>query len=441
MYLYSLMMFLGCLQNSRTNILVEQLWEDNKIWFFRNPSLVQSKFEKMTIDPYNFMRGTLRLHLFDIQQPAVNKPKTNFVSSPSHSQIFIVGDPHPENLALCVSTNGQHSAEYVDFDSSDYGPWHFDLRRAAMAFRVLVEPLEGCNCAEQAIEAMVEGYIQGVNGEGSFSGSVFDNLYREAKEEGRERKKFNKYTTRNQEGNLILADSLAELTQQEQLLAEKIVHQFGQTKTNFRLLDTRRRFGQGISSLPAIRLVVLWDQGEEGIHDDRLTMFRELTNPPPYTPTSFSSIPFDTNAHRIAWAATQLWERSNAINDHLGWSIDGHDFKSMEYSSWTQDPDHEKIEQRWQEETIDHFDIIEFARDAGWTLGKTQRQSVDINGKNAAKIILQDISDNGEHVLLREMVDLSAFDHARLMSDYGLFLTLIDNQGLSLGFTSPDTTW
>ena len=51
-----LLLNLACQSAERTHFLQEQLWLDNRKWWYRDRELLEGKFQKMTEDPYNFMR-------------------------------------------------------------------------------------------------------------------------------------------------------------------------------------------------------------------------------------------------------------------------------------------------------------------------------------------------------------------------------------------------
>ncbi|MFT4628759.1 MAG: hypothetical protein ACI8PZ_007455, partial [Myxococcota bacterium] len=155
--------------------LVDALVDDNRIWLSRDGELLAAKYRKMAADPYDYMRGTQGVFLADLARAGTERVGTSFVTVPEAGAVLLVGDPHPENIGLFLPGEGPGPGlgepspvvfvlEPNDLDGAAFGPWVLDLRRAALGLAVLADALDGCGvgCRHAAIEALAEGYTDGI---------------------------------------------------------------------------------------------------------------------------------------------------------------------------------------------------------------------------------------------------------------------------------------
>ena len=66
----------------------------------RSIGIVENKMTMMEQHPYDFMRGTLSLHIQESQHIMV--VEINSVDTDDSILFFQIGDPHPENLSVSV---------------------------------------------------------------------------------------------------------------------------------------------------------------------------------------------------------------------------------------------------------------------------------------------------------------------------------------------------
>ena len=123
---------------------------------------------------------------------------------------MLVGDPHPENLYTALASGStladsppQLALEWIDLDSVTSGAFHLDLRRATMGLTSFFGGTTECDedCVRSISEAVLQSYRDAVfQAERNRPvlapplGEIWSNLAREARNEGAERKKFNKYS-------------------------------------------------------------------------------------------------------------------------------------------------------------------------------------------------------------------------------------------------------
>ena len=423
--------------------MLEQLYEDNWRYLARDPQQLSLKFQSMNDSYYAFMRGTLSLYVGRLTLYTPDRVQTQFLRSPEATLIPIFGDAHPENISICADRSQNETLEFIDLDASDYGPWIFDIRRSSLSLRVFASELDGCEqtCQNAMVSGFVEGYIEGLSGvQVSFTESViFDDLWKEAVEEGDEQKKYHRYTTDgllnidaelDPEGKAIFS-----LTDDRQL-GEEVFRQFSQKRPGEeRLLDMGRRFGMGVSSRPATRFVYVWDEGDESTADDRLLLAREVMDPPQYPGRiNYNTGVFEHNAERVTALAEQLWSNPTADSNYFPIYIDGLSFKTVSWTSYFQDIELHKIRDNWNDGDIVQEEIVAMSKVMGRTMGNTLYQAKDLSGNNAAKIVLEDIRLGGGADELRdEILFISRQEEIQLKQDFEWFREYLDVHGPLMG--------
>ena len=384
---------------------------DNRKWLYRDPTLLAAKLDVMAESPYNFMRGTQRLHWLDVNRPQTER--SSFLQEPESRHVLIFGDPHPENWGVQINPEGAVHFEMMDLDGVEYGPWIFDVRRLALGVSIIGEQLIGCFCTESLIENVASGYASGLSNVLGPSGVMYQALVDEAQEEGEERKKFYKRTEE--------VDGVRQF-KEERIKVPAEVLDWGQ-RNDVRLLDVKRHYA-GVSSYSALRYLVLWDNGEDGDTDDRITQLRELSDAVVYTQKSFSG-----HEERLRVAQNELWLSEHQDWGHDVWSAQGLEWKSFFYASSMQDFEHDKIIEAWDEEDIGLADIEEWAYMLGHALSNRHVAGRTRNGRDVDSVILRDIAlGGGEDVLVNEMKTVVARDLAQLNTDFALFQELVEEE-------------
>jgi hypothetical protein len=428
---------------SRAVFLREVLLRDNRVWLSRpeGAQLVADKFAKMASDPYFFMRGTAALHFADLARPDASRPPTSFLTTPDSTAVLLFGDPHPENATVCHGPDGRPTVEFVDLDASGFGPWTLDLRRAALGLGVLAEGLPGCEepCREAATSALVAGYLDGLDGRAPALGVVFEELVDDAHDEGSIQQKTLRYAPIRADGSraLLLGEdtALAPLNQAEDDVLQAILDDL-EPRAGIRVLDAARRYGSGVTSLPALRFVLLYDRGDESPADDGMLQVREVVDPPAFPGRAIPrTAAFEGNSERVVVAARRLWSRPDADPFAFGVETGAMDFKSLSWTSWFQDVDHLKVGVAWAEGELSAVDIAELGEDLGRTLGGAHARAGTASGGDAGAVIRADLEAGGGEVeLAAEVLRDARIDRSTLASDHALFLQLLADHGPVLGF-------
>ncbi|MFT5456967.1 MAG: hypothetical protein ACI9K2_003457 [Myxococcota bacterium] len=444
--------------------LVDALVDDNRIWLSRDGELLAAKYRKMAADPYDYMRGTQGVFLADLARAGTERVGTSFVTVPEAGAVLLVGDPHPENIGLFLPGEGPGPGlgepspvvfvlEPNDLDGAAFGPWVLDLRRAALGLAVLADALDGCGvgCRHAAIEALAEGYTDGIgeraDGERAVRaaeldgwGAIVADQVERVLVEGRRRDRLVSATvapdlrTRSlavdralHRDQGVLALTGKERAQLDRLLADSPLPR------GFRELGAARVFGLGVASLPAVRFMVLWDRGDDGPADDELLQLREVVDPAA-VPTLGPSVPglFDDNADRLSTASRLLWERSDTDVRSAGVTDGDQAFKHVTWSSWNQGFDHSRIAADWAAGRADEDDLAGLAERIGHVLAGAHARAPTASGGRGLAAISRDI-DGRSRRFASELVTATDADIASLSWDYRLFRGALSRLGPLLG--------
>lgn len=450
----------GAEDSGRDAILVEWFQRDNAAWLSRDPALLAGKYERMAADPYDFMRGTSGLFHEDVARLHADRPETTFEGA----VILVLADPHPENLSTHYPgvdvgpAVGEGSPELVlawaDFDAATWGSWTTDLRRAALGLTLFVGGLEGCDadCQDGAVAGLARGYAETLAHleAGEPTWRVEDALYGnplvgvtllEALEEGSSRKRLRGNTVDDDgpirftatEGRPESLDGLGKPTPSERAVADRILARYAASRDHeFRVLDVARRYGQGVSSFPATRFVVLWDEGDDGPGDDQLLNVREILDPPPVSALAHATSPtWAHNAHRVEDATRTLWPEPD-LDPDMDTVVDGPaSWKLLGWDSWYQGLSHDDAAEVWQENS-DPAVAAELGRGIGFALADAHARSRTPSGEPALPVLLADLNGQSE-TLAQELVSTARADRARTLEDHARFISLLDRLGPWLG--------
>jgi uncharacterized protein (DUF2252 family) len=138
---------IGCLMHSRN--IVQRVEQFNSQ---RPEKLRQSKYQKMTADPFSFFRGSC--HLFHEDWPI----GAEIDRSP---QLFICGDLHLENFGTYKGADRQVYFGINDFDEGMYAPLTRDITRLAVSV-FLVSEMLGLEKADRSamVISLLDNYQQ-----------------------------------------------------------------------------------------------------------------------------------------------------------------------------------------------------------------------------------------------------------------------------------------
>ena len=429
-----MILFLACTElPSERQWLQEQFVKDNLIWVSRDSELLEAKFKEMASSSYAYMRGSLAVHLADATRVRSGREHSTFLNSPQSVAHLQLGDPHLENLSV-YWTKSQGSVEWSDLDAVSFLPWNWDVRRSGLSL-MLISDYTGCSCGVELVDKLLDGYFEALNEDSKpFEEARFlRELLDEAEEEGLEQKKLHKYTS---EGAFVLDEILSEegkglfkLSAEEH---KQCLRLWSSLDVQGQILDCARRYGMGVSSRPALRYAVLFEDSDQIQH---MILIREVMDPP--AALQLSPV-WSSNVERIE-SNQWIWSNVNADPFYLGVEDGDVDFKSVSWSSKVQAVDRDKILEAWQEGELSKSELQDLAKAMGVMLAQTHQKVPNINGLSGTELMKDYVQEGGGEVLFQEQThQVIISDHSRTLLHYALFTDLLQEQGSLLGM---DALW
>ncbi len=462
------LVWVGCApmdgEAARDAWLLDQHLAANQVWLDRDPQLVGHKFARMASSDWEYLRGSTPVWYADLARPDPDRPATAFLRSAAANDVLVVGDPHLENLSTLLPGEEPDLAdaaldaplvlEWIDLDAAGFGAWTLDLRRAAMAYALFAGD-QGCRddgCDEAAATALIVGYAgELVRQEAGLApwdpavearwDPVFATRLRaDAREDGvlgaalAGRSELTAVGRRmrvdegfDDVGRADLPLSVEESAQLDRLLGAWT----GSRPAGLRVLDAVRRYGQGVSSLPAIRYVVLYDRGDDAPDDDRLVAFREVAAPPPIGPVVR---PFDSSEARVREVAAALWSRPDADVRADAVADGALVFKVLSVSGWGQTFDVGDMTGLVKGDVATDADLLGQGELIGRALAAAHARGHTGDGLPSLPVLLDDLdAGGGIDALVAELVPLAVEDAAGVRADRERFVELREREGNLLG--------
>ncbi|MEZ4321685.1 MAG: DUF2252 family protein [Myxococcota bacterium] len=439
----------GCapLPDDRQAFLVDQLVLDNLRWMSRDPGLLRAKYRRMAADPYDFMRATATVGLVDWTRPGGDRDPTDFLTIRGTESVLLAGDPHPENVGVHRPSGDTLLLEVNDLDGAGFGPYLWDVRRGMLGLAVLLDEA-GCRgaCAETALSRYAGDYASTVldGGVAVHSGygptttapAVVADLLEKVRVEGPARTLF---TTETEvvggERRLVVDRSIDSFDRGDLALTADERAQVARlaSKVPVRVLDSARRYGRGVASLPAVRYILLVDDGDPGPDDDRLLQMREVIDPLPF-PGWRADLDgsFENNAQRVVWASRELWSRPDA-DPVLQARPDGAmAFKVTSLSSWFEGFEHLPLIERVEDGRFDDADLADWGGWLGAQLATVHLRAPTREGAPASAAIAADL-DGRVEAFVEERVTDTERSLAGLRRDHSLFVGALARLGPDLG--------
>jgi len=293
------------------------------------------------------------------------------------------------------------------------------------------------------VGALAEGYAKTVLGDPDearrVGGGIFGRLRDEAEEEGPARQRLAELTVPTTEGLRLRTDAgldgahagLLPLNRDEEAQARALFAALD-LPAGSRLTDAARRFGVGISSLPALRYLLLVDQGSPTEEDDSLIEVRELIEPP--TMPGAPAQPFDDNAARVAFAAAALWSEPMVSPGYQSLCLDGLNWRALPVSSFVLGLDHLQLAGDVDAGELELADVERLGGELGQLLAQAHLRAGLLTGGDLRPVLVADLeAGGGEDGLRAELLRDAEADAASLLVDWGLLIDLIEEEGPLLG--------
>ena len=459
------------LTEERADWLRNTLFADHQHLWLRDPKLVEHKFEMMAGDPYRFLRGTLPQYLRDVTQDG--RYATDFASL-ANSQILLMGDPHIENFGTFRSTTGDVVVELNDFDSAQYGPFHFDVWRFVSSVFVahlywsapfLPQGPERLPDAESERFARLAAtyYVDEITRLQNSPANAVDAAYEtenpwmtevraRSLRRGNDQHPLQKWTQIGSDGRRFRKrsqDYESDLMASDDLLLEVSPDEDKEIRDAIQtyplsiwspesgmitgIKDVARRYGAGISSIPLRRIYLLLEGDTASADDDFILEMKEARDPfvlenIPLTPRRG----FRQNGERIVDSQRQLQCEPN-LDPWLGYTQGEGVFRVRELSGFQDGVDIEKIRTAFQAGDIGVAELEGFVEELARILARSHARGDTLSGDSALFSIADSVTKNPDAVI-GEATAFGVHYGERILSDYALFRQLIDAHGAALGF-------
>ncbi len=293
----------------RTGFLIAALTADNQAWLDRAPTALAEKYRKMATRGFDFFRGTAGVYWRDVTLGGP-VPATTAFGTADGAWLWIVGDPHLENLGTFRAADGVVAVDWNDFDAATIGPWWDDLRRLAVGLALAADELElGSGADRTLIEAAVRAYAEelarlAAGGarrlEGPAAGAAIAELIDDATRDGGDAVALANYTRVDGGRRVVFAgdieprradgvwvDTTIAIDATEAATIAAAVASWRPTAladlapAAAAIKGVTRRLGAGVASYAVPRYYALIEGPTAALDDDRLIELKEAIDPPP----------------------------------------------------------------------------------------------------------------------------------------------------------------
>lgn len=319
-----------------------------------------SKYAKMSQDPFVFYRGTAHLYYHDLCQQQVLQ---NSLFADDEAVTWLQGDLHVENYGAFCDGMGDVIYDLNDFDESWIDCYLYDLYRLAASLLLVIErqDVEGQWHKRQLLAVLSDAYFSTLAElkqnpqlklvkltEANTTGKL-QKFLTKAKAANSRRQMLDKWTVlENAERRFDLQshklEAVDEATRQALILEVEAYHHRIESELKgkedyFKVVDVAKRVHAGTGSLGTPRFYVLIDGHSESEHDYRILDVKQQGLPSHYPYLSDHSLmrmrslfPKDSQGCRVAAAQRAMHVHAD---DHLGSVfIDGHSYSVRERSPY-----------------------------------------------------------------------------------------------------------
>lgn len=456
-------------EDARTSWLQSTLVADNLPFALRSPALVAGKFAKMASDPYAFLRGTAAQFARDLAEPGGAAHLGTRFASADAARVLLVGDPHPENLGTFGSGEAPLALDFNDFDAARYGPYHQDVWRLALGFRIACDRAAGsadadCDAVAHAVAAGYADTILGiadgapaarVSADDPAVGALAGDLFSRAARDGAARADLDAVVVGTDgapgfaQGVLeeptvpgVIAAELVSLTTDEAAVVAAVLGRYPTSLAPAdrppgwaRVKDTARRLGSGVASYPLWRFYVLVEGPTADPDDDAVLEIREVWDPlrlgglrtvPP--------VPFADNGARVV-GAQRLLQGAPALDPQLGWGALGqHAFRVRDKTAFQKGFSVDRLARLFARGDADLQDLAAFAALAGRILAADHARAPLLGGGDAATAIGATLRIDPAG-FAGEAEAFARHYAAVVYADYARMTALLTRAGPLLGFT------
>lgn len=296
--------------DARAGFVIGAVTADNQAWLEREPRALAQKYRAMATRTFDFFRGTAGVYWRDASG-AGPVPSASAFADEAGAWLWIVGDPHLENVGTFRGHDGVLAVDWNDLDATAVGPWWLDLRRLAVGLALAADELElGPGGDRVLIEAAVRAYAEeaarlAAGGarrleDGDLGGAAVAELVDDATRAGQDGTILDTYT-RVEDGRRVMflgdvepprddgvvVDTIDAVDLAERATVTAAIASWRPTAlaplspAAAAVKDVGRRLGAGVASYPVPRYYALLEGASAAVDDDVLIELKEAIDPPP----------------------------------------------------------------------------------------------------------------------------------------------------------------
>ncbi|MBK9033662.1 MAG: DUF2252 family protein [Myxococcales bacterium] len=434
--------------DARRGFVLDVLTRDNQRWLDRAPALVAAKYQRMAARTFDFFRGSAALYWRDVTSAGRGATPSAFADE-AGAWVWIVGDPHLENLGTFRRPDGTRYVDWNDYDAATRGPWWLDLRRLcgglALAADDAAVPALADTLVELAATAYAAEMVRLADGGAptlETRGPVVEALLADAATAGAAQARLADYTRLTPDGARVMffgevappaadgsaVDTTVPLTTSERAEVDAVIAGWRTTASTpaGALLGVSRRLGAGLASYPAPRYYALFAGATASVDDDLLVELKEAGPPPVPAPPPAVALGVSDGARvalaqRIMGAAPDgdallgsgdLGPRSFRLRARSG------DYRGVELAALADDAD----------------GLRELAAVAGRLLAQAHARGPTVAGDAAVTAIAPRVRGRTA-ALVAELVAVAAADAATARADAAGFAATLVEAGPLAGAT------
>lgn len=445
--------------DTRAAWLVNGLTEDNQALATRaagEPSpfreLVLGKYKKMSLSAYAFFRGTNAQFMRDVGE---GEAVLELPLEAAAQGVWLIGDPHPENLGSYQNASGELTVDYNDFDAAMFGPFYLDLWRMLQGFWLIAKlnPAVYDAASTQALlakaasayRAEIARRAQNQAPRPVHAGEsvIFDDLLKRAKRDGDSRealleatevvagqRRFKRGKIEADEAEGVFGEAYFDVSPATRarfeagLMAYRASLLKPPPAAQFRLKDIVRKLGSGISSYPNRRYYLLLEGETEASDDDLLIEAKEVLDPPKIPRFQPSVTPRQRSQAERVVVAQRALQASPENDAWLGWMGEGvESYRLRNRRKYQKGIKLSRIQKKLKKGSWDKGDLETFAELAARLLADAHTARPTLSGAPAAPAILASLPRDGEAAWIAAT---EAYGQ-RILADYALFQTWLQS--------------
>lgn len=422
--------------DDRAAFVIDVLSRDNQRWLDRDRAAVAGKYRLMAARQFDFFRGSAGLYWRDVTAAGAGARPSPFAAADG-AWLWIVGDPHLENLGTRRRADGVVYVDWNDYDAATRGPWWLDGRRLALGLALAADdaglPALGPTLIDVAAHAYASELGRLADG-GPIAlerdGAVVADLCARAATAGDAGARLADYTRLDDAGRRVMfygdveppaADGTwidttvpVPAAARADVLAAIGAWRRGALVPAGALLGISRRLGAGVASYPAPRYYALLAGPSDRLDDDLLIELKEAVAPAGMPPAPAAVALGLAEGDRTVVAERAL--AASPDDDVLlgGATIGPRSFRVRSRSGYERGVDLADL-------AGDAAGLAELAAVAGRALARAHGRAPTLDGAPAAAVIAPRL--RGEAAALaaawqRDAVD----DAARLRADHAAFV-------------------